>query len=55
MQSATFAPNATVVDITDNYVPGDKFDDLYRASSAAFIPGTSAAEIEKTFAAIYAK
>jgi multiple sugar transport system substrate-binding protein len=55
VQSVNFVKDTTVVDITDNYVPGDKFDDLYRASSSAFIPGTSAADIEKTFDAIYAK
>ena len=55
VQSVNFMKNTTVVDITDNYVPGDKFDDLYRASSSAFIPGTTPAEIEKTFDAIYGK
>jgi multiple sugar transport system substrate-binding protein len=55
VQAAGLNKITTVIDLTDNDVPQDKFDDLYRASSSAFIPGTSTADIEKTFAAIYAK
>ena len=53
VQSVDYVKDVSVIDITDNYVPQDKFDDLYRASSSAFIPGTSPAEIEKILDAIY--
>jgi multiple sugar transport system substrate-binding protein len=53
VQSVEYVKDVDVVDITDNYVPQDRFDDLYRATSSAFIPGTTPDEIEETLDAIY--
>ena len=53
VQSVDYVKGVEVIDITDNYVPQDKFNDLYRASSTAFIPDTPPSEIEKALDAIY--
>lgn len=54
MQSTIdYVADATVIDITDNYVPQKSFDALYKASALAFIPGTTPEEIAAEFDKIY--
>ena len=54
MQSTIdYVKDATIIDITDNYVPQKSFDALYKASALAFIPGTTAEEIAAEFDKIY--
>jgi multiple sugar transport system substrate-binding protein len=54
MQSTVdYVKDATIVDITDNYVPQKSFDALYKATADAFIPGATpediAAELDKIY------
>jgi multiple sugar transport system substrate-binding protein len=54
MQSTIdYVKDATIVDITDNYVPQDAWDALYKASALAFIPGTTPEEIAAEWDKIY--
>jgi multiple sugar transport system substrate-binding protein len=54
MQSTVdYVKDATIIDITDNYVPQKSFDALYKASALAFIPGTTPEEIAAEFDKIY--
>jgi multiple sugar transport system substrate-binding protein len=56
MQSTIdYVKDATIIDITDNYVPQDAFDALYKASALAFIPGTTPEKIAAEFDKIYAE
>lgn len=54
MQSTVdYVKDATIIDITDKYVPQKSFDALYKASALAFIPGTTPEEIAAEFDKIY--
>jgi multiple sugar transport system substrate-binding protein len=54
MQSTVdYVGGATIIDITDNYVPQKSFDALYKASALAFIPGTTPEEIAAEFDKVY--
>ena len=54
MQSTVdYVKDATIIDITDNYVPQKSFDALYKASADAFIPGATPEDIAAEFDKIY--
>jgi multiple sugar transport system substrate-binding protein len=54
MQSSVdYVKDATIIDITDNYVPQKSFDALYKASADAFIPGTTPEAIAEELDKIY--
>ena len=54
MQSTVdYVKDATIIDITDNYVPQKSFDALYKATADAFIPGTTPEEIAAELDKIY--
>lgn len=52
-KSIDYVKDATIIDITDNYVPPKAFDALYKASADAFIPGATPEEIAAEFDKVF--
>jgi multiple sugar transport system substrate-binding protein len=51
--SGQYVENVEVVKLTDNNVPQDQFEALYRATADAYIPGTTVETIAEELEAIY--
>ena len=51
--SGKYVENVEVVKLTDNNVPQDQFEALYRATADAYIPGTTVDTIAEELDAIY--
>jgi multiple sugar transport system substrate-binding protein len=51
--SGKYVENVEVVKLTDNNVPQDQFEALYRATADAYIPGTTVDTIAEELEAIY--